>query len=258
MPLAFELRFGVAVAGGLAPFSGAEVASVQAACSEGCRAMRAAPWLWAARAVRRHRGCECQGGSSTPDGKIRVLCMIRGVRAAKRAPPWQDMRAVHSRKAICRAFRIHGARILPRPAHFGCMAAIYCQGRALFPSEAPSGMHEAKNLLRQGVRERIGAIYCHGRPPRNIPRRNLTAAGRWGAIRAYLVTASRQRTHFASILPSPNGRERIANTRCRGTGLRGMHCTCAPPHCLLARGGALVRAARRSAGWDRAFRLLGV
>ena len=126
-------------------------------------------------------------------GKIRVPCMIRGVSAAKSAPPWQDMRAMHSRTALCSAFRMHGAHILPKPAHFGCTAAICCQGGALFPSEGASGMHEEKNLPRQGVRERIAREYCHGRPPGNVPRRNIAAVGRWG-------------TQFPSILPSASVR----------------------------------------------------
>ena len=67
-------------------------------------------------------------------GKIFAPCVIREVSAAKRAPPWQDLRAVHSRKAICRAFRTHGAHILPTSARFGCMAAICCQEGALFPA----------------------------------------------------------------------------------------------------------------------------
>lgn len=67
---------------------------------------------------------------------------------SEKTPSWQDLRAVYSRKAICRAFRIHGARILPKSAHFGCMAAICCQEGALFPSEAPFGIHEAQNLPR--------------------------------------------------------------------------------------------------------------
>ena len=77
-------------------------------------------------------------------GRICAPCVIRGVSAAKRAPPWQDLRAMHSRKAVCGAFRIHGAHILPKPARFGYMAAICCQGGALFPSEGAFGMHEAK------------------------------------------------------------------------------------------------------------------
>lgn len=85
--------------------------------------------------------------------------MIRGVCAAKRPPSWQDLRAVYSQKAICRAFRIHGARILP--------------GRGAFPVPGPFlGYIERKN--------------CHGLPPGNASRRNIAAAGRWG-------------THFASI-----------------------------------------------------------
>ena len=182
MPLALELRFGVAVAGGLA--------LCRVARSEGCRAMRTAPWLRAARAVRRHRGCECQGGSSTPDGKIRAPCVIRGVSAAKRAPPWQDLRAMHSRKAVCGAFRIHGARILPMPARFGCMAAISCQEGALFPSGVPSGMHEARKLPRQGVRERIAREYCHGLLSGNASRRNP-------------AIARHSRAHSVDILPWP-------------------------------------------------------
>ena len=67
-------------------------------------------------------------------GKISAPCMIRGASAAKRDPPWQDLRAMHSRKAICGAFRIHGAHILPTPARFGCMAVICCQEGALFPA----------------------------------------------------------------------------------------------------------------------------
>ena len=106
--------------------------------------------------------------------------MIRGASAAKRDPPWQDLRAMHSRKAICSAFRIHGARILPMPARFGYTAAICCQEGALFPSEAPSGMHEARILPRMAARERTTREYCHGRRPMNAPRRNLAAAGRWG------------------------------------------------------------------------------
>ena len=112
------------------------------------------------------------------DGKIRAPCVIRGVSAAKRAPPWQDMRAMHSRTVLCSAFRMHGAHILPKPARFGCMAAICCQGRALFPSGDPSGMHEARKLPRKGVRECIGAISRHGKAPENASRENIATDGR--------------------------------------------------------------------------------
>ena len=104
-----------------------------------------------------------QHPNETPrNGKIRASCMIRGVRAAKSAPSWQDLRAVYSQTAICRAFRMHGAHILPKPAHFGCMARESCHELAIFPSEAPSEMHEAKKLPRIATRERTVAESCHG------------------------------------------------------------------------------------------------
>ena len=106
------------------------------------------------------------------NGKIRAPCVIRGVSAAKRGPPWQDLRAMHSRKAICGAFRIHGAHILPNPARSGCTAAMCCQGGALFPSGAPSGMHEARILPRMAARERTTAKTCHSQAPGNAPWRH--------------------------------------------------------------------------------------
>ena len=101
----------------------------------------------------------------------RVVHDSRGL-CSEKTPSWQDLRAVYSRKAICRAFRIHGARILPKSAHFGCMAAICCQEGALFPSEAPFGIHEAQNLPRIAARERTGAKYCHRQAPENAPWRH--------------------------------------------------------------------------------------
>ena len=93
--------------------------------------------------------------------------MIRGVRAAKRAPSWQDLRAVYPPTAVCGAFRMHGAYILPKPAHFGCMACESCHELAIFPSEAAFGMHGAQNLPRIAARERIRAQSCHRQAPGN-------------------------------------------------------------------------------------------
>ena len=142
--------------------------------------------------------------------------MIRGARAAKGAPSWQDLRAVYPRTPVCRAFRMHGAHILPKPAHFGCVAAICCHELALFPSEAPSGTHEAKKLPRIAARKRIAARschcrtpgstflslvsargctmakYCHGRQPENTPQRYLATVGRRGnAFRGHFVIGKR-------------------------------------------------------------------
>ncbi len=111
------------------------------------------------------------------NGKICPPCMIRGARAAKRAPSRQDLRAVYSQTAVCRAFRTHGARILPKPAHFGCMAAISCHEPALFPPEAPSGTHRGDILPWLTARERTAAIPCHCWQPGNAPRRYPATAG---------------------------------------------------------------------------------
>ena len=96
------------------------------------------------------------------NGKICAPCMIRGARAAKSAPSWQDLRAVYPPTAICGAFRIHGAHILPKPARFGCMARESCREGAIFPSEAPFGIHGAQNLPRIAARGRTAAESCHG------------------------------------------------------------------------------------------------
>ena len=104
--------------------------------------------------------------------------MIRGARAAKSAPSWQDLRAVYPPTAICRAFRIHGAHILPKPARFGCMACESCQEGAIFPPEAAFGMHGAQNLPRIDARERTAAESCHGKTPENASRENIATASR--------------------------------------------------------------------------------
>ena len=85
--------------------------------------------------------------------------MIRGVCAAKRAPSWQDIHVVYPPTAICRAFRMHGAHILPKPAHFGCVAAIYCHEGVPFPSEAFFGIHRGKILPSSDTRERRTSTY---------------------------------------------------------------------------------------------------
>ena len=148
-------------------------------------------------------------------GKICAPCMIRGARAAKRAPSRQDLRAVHSQTAVCGAFRMHNAHILPKPAHFGCMAAKCCHEPALFPSGAPSGTHEAKKLPWLTARERTTSKYCHGSPPENAPRRYLAKAGSPGTHRGdILPLPDAGGTHFASISPPASARERTAAISC--------------------------------------------
>ena len=141
--------------------------------------------------------------------------MIRGARAAKRAPSWQDIRAVHPPTAVCGAFRMHGAHISPKPARFRCMARESCRELAIFPPEATFGMHGAQNLPRIAARERTAAESCHGKAPGNASRENLVTVGRRG-------------THFAGILPSASARERIRAQSCHrqtpgNTSMKNLH-----------------------------------
>lgn len=78
-----------------------------------------------------------------------------GVSDGKGNPSWQDYRSVYSQMAVCRAYRIHSVQILPKPAHFGYIAAICCQEGAFFLSEVQFGIHQAKNLPPLSIRECI-------------------------------------------------------------------------------------------------------
>ena len=144
-------------------------------------------------------------------GKICAPCMIRGVCAAKRAPSWQDIHVVYPPTAICRAFRMHGAHILPKPAHFGCTARISCQEGAIFPPEAPFGIHGVKKLPRIDARERTAREYCHcqsGQGRIRAQSRHRRTLG--NAFREHFAIVERPGTHRGEILPLPVARERIS------------------------------------------------
>ncbi len=132
-------------------------------------------------------GISSPKGQSSEDGKIRAPCMIRGARAAKSAPSWQDLRAVCPPTAICGAFRMHGAHILPKPAHFEYTAAIYCHEGPPFPSEAFFGIHRGKILPSSDTRERITSTYRHRQALGN-------------AFRGHLAVAERPRAHCEHTL----------------------------------------------------------
>ena len=145
-------------------------------------------------------GISTPKGQASEDGKIYAPCVIRGVRAAKSAPSWQDLRAVYPPTAICGAFRMHGAHILPKPAHFEYTAAICCHELAIFPSEATFGMRGAQNLSRIAARERISRAFCHRQAPGNAPHEYIatasqakSASGRNPAIVERLGNAYSQR-----------------------------------------------------------------
>ena len=169
--------------------------------------------------------------------------MIRGARAAKSASSWQDLRAVYPPTAICGAFRMHGAQILPEPARFrmhgvrilprtgdsprprpllGCMRRKNCHG--LTPGNAPwrniatdrhSGTHRAR-ILPLPVRPRAhqGAVLPPSDAGKRISRAFCHRRAPGNAPWRNLATTSRPRTHFAHIPPSPGAWERIASISC--------------------------------------------
>ena len=148
-------------------------------------------------AVGRNAKCTCDTRLLLPSvrkalrtlnrGKICATCMIRGARAAKSAPSWQDIRAVYPPTAVCGAFRMHGAHILPKPAHFEYTAAIYCHEGPPFPSEAFFGIHRGKILPSSDTRERITSTYRHRQALGN-------------AFRGHLAVAERPRAHCEHTL----------------------------------------------------------
>ena len=90
------------------------------------------------------------------------------------------------------------------------MARESCRELAIFPSEAPFGIHEAQNLPRIAARERTAAEYCHGKTPENASRENIaTASQAKSASGRNPATVGRWETHLASILPSLSAWERI-------------------------------------------------
>ena len=109
---------------------------------------------------------------------------------------------MYSQTAVCGAFRMHGAHILPKPAHFGCMACESCHELAIFSSEAPSEMHETKKLPRIDARERTAREYCHcqsGQGRIRAQSRHRRTLG--NAFRERFAIVERLGTHQGIILP---------------------------------------------------------
>ena len=155
--------------------------------------------------------------------------MIRGARAAKSAPSWQDLRAVYPPTAICGAFRTHGAHILPEPARFRMHGARILPRTGGFPArgrfrdawgeklatDCRPGTHRGGILPRQDPRERIAREYCHCQSGQERIRAQSCHRRTLGnASRENIATTSRPRTHFAHILPSPGAWECIASISC--------------------------------------------
>ena len=213
--------------------------------------------------------------------------MIRGgVRAVKRAPSWQDIRAVYPPTAVCGAFRMHGAHILPKPARFRMHGARILPRTGDFPvrgrfrdawsaklaTDCRPGPHRGGILPRQDPpRERIAREYCHCQSGQECiraqSRHRRTLGGRTAreychyqspenAFRAYPAIAGCLGMHSVDILPSSSARERTASAY--------SHCQSPGRAALSTRGNGfgplavlwgLARNTFRAREW--AFRLLG-
>lgn len=132
-----------------------------------------------------------------------------GVSGEKRGPSWQVFYDMYSQTAVCRAYLIHSAQILPKPANCGYISAICCHGGGVFPSEASFVIHQAKILSRMSAWECFRRIFCHLRHAENASLR-------------YPATADTRRTHHGEIMPSPTSGERIMVKSCPRRTLRSM------------------------------------
>ena len=128
--------------------------------------------------------------------------MIRGARAAKRAPSWQDLRAVYPPTAICGAFRTHGAHILPEPARFRM------HGARILPR---TGGFSARGRFRDAWSAKLATDCRPGTHRASILPLPVRPRAHQDEI---LPPSDAGGTHFAGILPSASARERIRTKSC--------------------------------------------
>ena len=127
--------------------------------------------------------------------------------------------------------RIFARCILQRrfAGRFGCMARISRQSQLVsdaWRANLAANWRFSRPRPLSGCMERKT---CHGLPPGNAPRRNLTTAKRPGMHRARTLSPSDAGgTHFAGILPSASARERIRAQSCHrqtpgNTSMKNLH-----------------------------------
>ena len=172
---------------------------------------------WAGRSSSGSSRCSAAPGlralgrfGATADGKICAPCMIRGVRAAKAAPSWQDLRAVYSQTAVCRAFRMHGVRILPERGDFPVRGHFRDAWSTKLATDCRPETHRGGILPRIDTRERTAQVYCHcqsGQERIRAQSRHRRTLG--NAFRERFAIGERPGTHRARILPLPVARDRI-------------------------------------------------
>ena len=130
---------------------------------------------------------------------------------------------MHPPTAVCGAFRMHGAHILPRPARFRMHGARILPRTGDFPVRgrfrdawsaklAPDcrpGTHRGEILLRQGPRERTVREYCHcqsGQERIRAQSRHRRTPGGGNASREHFAIVERLGTYQGIILPRPDAR----------------------------------------------------
>ena len=128
--------------------------------------------------------------------------MIRGARAAKGGPSWQDLRVVYPPTAICGAFRMHGAHILPEPARFRMHGARILPRTGGFP---------ARGRFRDAWGEKIATDCRPGTHRARILPLPVRPRAHQGAIPPPSDAGG---THLASVLPSSSAWERTVVKYC--------------------------------------------
>ena len=129
-------------------------------------------------------------------------------------------------------------------ALFGYMARVSCQSQLVLDARRRYVAREGRFSRPRPLRGCMKRENCHGWPPGNAPRRNLTIARRLG-------------THFASIPPSPNCRERIEGAYA-AMALASVERTTAKSCRRRTLGGAARKAASRSGSTRKADLLAGI
>ena len=126
---------------------------------------------------------------------------------------------MYSQTAVCRAFRIHGAHILPKPARFRMHGVRILPRTGDFPvrgrfrdawsaklaTDCRPRTHRGGILPRQSARERIAREYCHCQSGQERIRAQSCHRRTLGnASREYFAIVERPRTHRGIILPRPD------------------------------------------------------
>ena len=123
--------------------------------------------------------------------------------------------------AICGAFRMHGAHILPKPARFRMHGVRILPRTGDFPArgrfrdawgekiatDCRPGTHRGGILPRQDPRERTARGYCHcqsGQGRIRAQSRHRRTLG--NASREHFAIVERPGTHQGIILPRPDAR----------------------------------------------------